>query len=176
MLRTLVLEDVYRPHPREEIEALVTYEVAVRLDAGKSYGVFWSNRTRSKCKRVSEASQDGREYRWRYSVHKNPKEQWIAIPVPDPGLPREIVDAAREMIKDNRRETNKGRRFFKHGGVLYCGGCGKEILYSASLAKGGLYSYYKCRHAVRDGKEGSLSSRRIPAELPRRGAGAENLG
>jgi len=152
-LRTFMFEDVYRPHPYEEIEALVTREVAARLDRGKSYGVFWSNRTRTTRKRVSEANQDGREYRWRYSLHKNPKEQWKAMPVPDAGLSREVVDTAREMIKDNRRETNKGRRFFELGGVLYCGACGKKMLYSASPSKGRLYSYYKCRRVVRDGKD-----------------------
>jgi site-specific DNA recombinase len=107
-LRTLVLEDVYRPHAYAEIEGLVSPEVAARLDEGKSYGIFWSSRTRTTRKRVSETSPDVREYRWRYSVHKNPKEHWIAIPVPDTGLSREIVDVAREMIRDNKRKTNKG--------------------------------------------------------------------
>ncbi len=152
-LRTLVLEDVYRPHPYAEIEALVSSEVAARLDGDKSYGVFWSNRTRTTRKRVSEVGPGGREYRWRYSVRQNPKEQWIAIPVSDAGLSRQIVDAAREMIKDNRRKTNKGRRFFELGGVLYCGGCGNKMQYSASPSKGRIYSYYKCRRVTRDGRD-----------------------
>jgi hypothetical protein len=148
-----VLEDVYRPHPYAEIETLVTPGVAGRLDKSKNYGVFWSNRIRTTRKKVSETSPDGRKYRWRYSARQNPKEQWIAIPVPDAGLPRGTVDAAREMVKDNRRKTNKGRRFFELGGVLYCGGCGKKMQYSASPAKGRIYSYYKCRRVTRDGKD-----------------------
>jgi hypothetical protein len=148
-----VLEDVYSPHPYAEIEALVSPEVAARLDKTDSYGVFWSNRTRTTRRRVSGTSQDGREYRWRYSVRKNPKEQWIAIPVPTAGLSREIVNTARDMIKDNRQKTNKGHRFFTLGGVLYCGGCDTKMLYTASPAKGRLYSYYKCRRVVRDGKD-----------------------
>jgi hypothetical protein len=67
-LRTLVFEDVYRPHTSAEIEALVS--PAVRLDKCENYGIFWSNRTTRK--RVSEPSPNGREYRWRYSVRKNP--------------------------------------------------------------------------------------------------------
>jgi hypothetical protein len=152
-LRTLVLEDVCSPHPYTEIEALVSPEVAARLDKSDSYGVFWSNRSRTTRRRVSETSQDGWEYRWQYSVRKNPKEQWIAILVANAGLSRETVDAAREMIKDNRQKTNKGHRFFELGGVLCCGGCGTKMLYSASPAKGRLYSYYKCRRVVRDGKD-----------------------
>jgi hypothetical protein len=120
-LRTLVFEDVYRPHTSAEIEALVS--PAVRLDKCENYGIFWSNRTTRK--RVSEPSPNGREYRWRYSVRKNPKQQWIAIPVPDAGLSRKVVDTVREMVRDNMWSTNKGRRFFELGGMLYCGGCGK---------------------------------------------------
>jgi site-specific DNA recombinase len=152
-LRTLVQEDVYRPHPYAEIKALVSSVVADRLDEAKSYGVFWSNRTRTTRRRVSEAGPNGREYRWRYSVYQNPKQQWIAIPVLDAGLSCETVAAEREIIGDNRRSINKGRRFFELGGVLYCGGCGKRMLYSASPSKGRIYSYYKCRRIVRDGRD-----------------------
>ena len=156
-LRTLVLEDVYRPHPHAEVDTLLASEVAARLDKDRSYGIFWSNRTRTTRRRVLETTPDGREYRWQYSVRKNPKEQWIAIPVPDSGVSREVVDVAREMTKHNRRKTNKGRRFFELGGVIYCGGCGKKMQYSASPAKGRLYSYYKCRRVTRDGREACLA-------------------
>jgi len=151
-LRTLVLEDVYRPHTYTEIEALVSSAVVARLDESKSYGIFWSNCTRTTRKRVSEPGPNGREYRWRYSVRKNPMQQWIAIPVPDAGLSREVVDIAREMVRDNMRSTNKGRRFFELGGMVYCGGCGKKMLYHASVSKGRMYPYYKCRRVTRDGK------------------------
>jgi site-specific DNA recombinase len=168
-LRTLVLEDVYLPHSYSEIEALVSSAVAARLDEDANYGIFWSNRTRTTRKRVSEAGPTGREYRWRYSVRKNPREQWIAIPVPDVGLSREVVEAAREMVRDNRRWTNKGRRFFELGGILYCGACGKKMLYYASTAKGRVYSYYRCRRVVRDGKDACTAGQNPP------GHRAENL-
>jgi site-specific DNA recombinase len=160
-LRTLVLEDVYRPHTYAEIEALVFPAVAARLDESENYGIFWSNRTRTTRKRVSETGPNGREYRWRYSVRKIPKQQWIAIPVPDAGLSREVVDTAREMVRDNIRSTNKGRRFFELGGMLYCGGCGKKMLHHASVSKGRMYPYYKCRRVTRDGK-GACPSGRYP--------------
>src|SRR3712207_6885178 len=37
----------------------------------------------------SEASADGRRYGRRYHFYTKPKEEWIAVPVPDSGLPRE---------------------------------------------------------------------------------------
>ena len=161
-LRTLVLEDVYRPHSYAEIEALVSPEIVARLDENEQYGIFWWNRTRTTRRRVSEAGSDGREYRWRYSVRKNPREQWIAIPVPDAGLSREVVDAARHMVRDNRRWTNSGRRFFELGGVLYCGACGKKMQYYASQAKGRIYPYYKCKRVVRDGNDACPAGRSRP--------------
>jgi hypothetical protein len=99
-LRRLVKEDVYKPHSYQEVAELVAPEVATRLDHGESYGIFWFNRTRTTRKRDSVAGPDGREYRWRYTVHKNPREQWVAIPVPHSGIPREMVDAARDMLQN----------------------------------------------------------------------------
>jgi hypothetical protein len=49
---------------------------------------------------VSVAGSEGREYKTRHFVRQNPREQWVAIPVTDAGIPREVVDAAREMIRD----------------------------------------------------------------------------
>jgi hypothetical protein len=46
------------------------------------------------------------------------------VPVPDPGVPREWVDAAREVFKENRRPSSTVRRFWElSGGILRCGGC-----------------------------------------------------
>jgi hypothetical protein len=71
------------------------------------------------------------------------------------------------MTKHNRRKTNKGRRFFELGGVLYCGGCGKKMQYSASPPKGRLYSYYKCRRVTRDGREACPAGADRPTTVPR---------
>jgi hypothetical protein len=46
-----------------------------------------------------------------------------------------MVVAAREMIRYDSRATNKGRRFFELGGLLYCGGCGKKMSYYKSRQK-----------------------------------------
>jgi hypothetical protein len=36
--------------------------------------------------------------------------------------------------------------------VLYCGGCGKKMLYRTSVSKGRMYLCYKCRQVTRDSK------------------------
>jgi DNA invertase Pin-like site-specific DNA recombinase len=45
-IREVIKDDVYRPHAFQEVEALVTPEVAARLESDKSYGIWWFNRKR----------------------------------------------------------------------------------------------------------------------------------
>ena len=42
-VRAMILDDVYRPHTREELEPLVPAEVFGRLNPAERYGVFWHN-------------------------------------------------------------------------------------------------------------------------------------
>src|SRR4051812_32595861 len=57
-LRSLILDDVYKPHTYEEIAALVSPEVAARLDSKKCYGIWWFNKQRVKVTRTVK-TQDG---------------------------------------------------------------------------------------------------------------------
>ena len=104
-IRAIVLDDVYRPHTYGEIETLVRPEVASRLDPSKSYGVWWFNRDRISRQQVVEVSPNGRVYREKIKTTARPRKEWIAVPVPDSGIPREVVEAAREAIADNRRTS-----------------------------------------------------------------------
>jgi len=113
----MLQEDVYRPHTYAEVAEMVSSEVAARLGEAECYGIFWSNRTRTTRKRESVPDPTGREYRWRYTVRKNPRDQWVAIPVPHSGIPREVVDTARAMIKNNRAPGKTGRRFYSPGPI-----------------------------------------------------------
>jgi site-specific DNA recombinase len=122
----IIGDDVYRPHTFDEISALVRPEVASRLDLDKSYGIWWFNRRRSKITQISVPDGNGgRRYRQRVRYALRPREEWIAVPVPDSGVSREIVDTARQAIKHNRAPSNAGRRFWElSGGFVHCGLCG----------------------------------------------------
>jgi hypothetical protein len=98
VIRRFLLDDVYKPHAFEEVAKLVTPEVAARLDPDKSYGIWWFNRERWTSRQVPEASGHERVYRRSVKATPKPKEEWIAVPVPTSGVPREVVDAAREII------------------------------------------------------------------------------
>ncbi len=83
-IRRTILNDAYRPHTFEEIKALVSPEVAAKLDPTKCYGVDWYNR------RGTVTDANGR----RSKGTEKPREEWIVVPVPDAGMPAEVVTTA----------------------------------------------------------------------------------
>jgi site-specific DNA recombinase len=146
--RKCILEDAYKPHSYEEVARLVSPEVASRLDKEARYGIWWFNRRRVIKRQVSEAAESGRRYRTEVKSATRPKEDWIAIPVPDSGIPREVVDAARAAIKNNRAPSVAGRRFWElSGGIVRCGACsgGMDNRTMINKVKGVAYFYNKCR-------------------------------
>jgi site-specific DNA recombinase len=74
-IRTIVLDDVYRPHTHEEIKTMIAPEVADRLDPNKSYGIWWFNRERISRQQVAESSPNGRVYRGKVKTTTRPKEE-----------------------------------------------------------------------------------------------------
>ena len=57
--RRCTMDDVYRPHSFEEIAAVVSPDVAARLDPDQRYGLWWFNRRGVRAKQVSEPSESG---------------------------------------------------------------------------------------------------------------------
>jgi site-specific DNA recombinase len=166
--RNCVLDDVYRPHSFEEEAAVVSPEVAGRLDPTKSYGLWWFNRRKMTSRPVSEASEGGRRYGRKYSSHIKPKEEWIAVPVPDSGVPRELADAARMAVEDNRAPSKAADRFWQlSGGVARCGACGRRmrVLSRTKRRKSGTrrYGYYRCAARHDHGEEGCSNGRTVSA-------------
>ena len=81
-------------------------------------------------------------YRHRYTTKVRPVEERIGVPVPDSGIPREWVDAARRNLSKNRRAANAGRRFWDlSAGILRCAGCGRAM---SPRTAGKRYFYYAC--------------------------------
>ncbi len=166
--RNCILDDVYRPHSFEEVAAVVSPEVAGRLDPAKSYGLWWFNRRSMKSRQVSEASEGGRRYGRKYSSYIKPREEWIAVPVPDSGVPRELVDAARAAIEGNRVPSSAGDRFWQlSGGVARCGTCGRRmrVLNRTKQRKSGprRYGYYRCAARHDHGEKSCSNGRTVSA-------------
>jgi site-specific DNA recombinase len=93
-----------------------------------------------------------------------PKEEWIAVPVPDAGIPREWVDAARTAIAHNRAPSLAGNRFWElSGGVFYCGECGRRMTPTTVNAACG-HLYYRCPTRQNDGKGACSLSKNFRAD------------
>jgi site-specific DNA recombinase len=146
VIRRFVLDDVYRPHAFEEVAKLVTPEVAAGLDPSRQYGVWWFNRERWSSKRIAEVSEEGRTYRQSIRIFPKPQEEWVAVPVPNSGLRREVVQAARDTLLNNKPCSNSSERFWElSGGILRCAECGRRMRTCVTRKKSGKrYFYYAC--------------------------------
>jgi hypothetical protein len=153
-VRNIVLDDCYRPHTVEELEALVTPDVRARLDPERLYGISWWGRRRTSVKQVSENGPEGRRYRRMRKAVEKPREEWVAVPVPDSRIAREVVDAARSGIKDNKPTSSAGDRYWElSGGILVCAGCGRSMTPDTKRRHSDAnkwHIYYRCsgRHGI----------------------------
>jgi site-specific DNA recombinase len=155
-IRSRILDDVYKPHTFEEICELVTPEVAAKLDPKRSYGVWWFNQRRVICRQVSEPGPNGRRYKQQDKWDLKPKDEWIAVPVPDAGIPQEWVETARETIKDNKAVSSAAHRFWElSGGIFCCGCCGRRMTPHSTLAPRAKTRrfYYRCPTRMHNGKD-----------------------
>ncbi|MDP9454214.1 MAG: recombinase family protein [Actinomycetota bacterium] len=165
-IRRIVLDDVYRPHTAHEVAALVSPEVAARLDAKGLYGVWWFNRKRTKTEQVAVEGPEGRVYKRRTRSFDNPREEWIAVPVAGSGIPREWADAARARVEGGVRSPSQaGHRFWElSGGMCRCGGCGRTMMCARVPSRNGkLHYYYRCSERARNGKDACTVTKMAPA-------------
>src|SRR5215204_371897 len=164
-VRDCAFDDVYAPHTTEELRALgVNPEVLVKLDPKRLYGVWWYNRREAKTVRVPVG--DGR-YRKRKQIRKKPKGEWILVPVPASGVPREAVVAARERLKGQVKCSSAQMRLWElSGGILRCPDCGRALVaisaWKGYTRKDGTrkrHFHYACGTRRQRGKEACSYSR-----------------
>jgi hypothetical protein len=126
-------------------------------------------RKRNLGRKVAEIGPDGeRVYRKRYKQFRKPRSEWVAVPIPDPGIPRAWVDAARVAIKDNKRPSNTGRRFWPlSGGILRCPMC-DWAMSPHTIAPGAKsrkrYYYYRCSKHMKTAYDGCSNYRHYRAQ------------
>jgi site-specific DNA recombinase len=168
-IRRIVLSDLYRPHTFEEVRAMVTPEVAARLDPDKEYGIWWFNRERITRKYVSKVGANGKVYAEQQRSKMKPKDEWIAVPVPlggDYGISRSLVDSAREEMRSHARNYRRSSRAWElSGGVLYCAHCGRMMSFANMKRRNGKRTaYYRCQgHKMNGRKEACPNARHYRA-------------
>jgi site-specific DNA recombinase len=162
-LTKIVSNDAYRPHSFDEVESLVTPEVVANLDPEKSYGIWWWGRERHRMRQISERKPRGKVYKKVTRSVPVPKEEWVAVPVPDAGVPKAWVDGAREALQKNERPSFNSERFWElSGGIVRCGCCG-WAMGTTTVSSEGLY--YRCRRRITYGKDVCDMKKHLRADL-----------
>jgi Recombinase len=99
-IRQIILDDCYLPHTVDELSTLnVDERVIDALDPGKRYGVWYYNKNTVKKWRDPVTFQTHTQFT------KKPRSEWLAVPIPDLGIPRERVEMARKNIEGNIAPT-----------------------------------------------------------------------
>ena len=148
------------------MSVLVSPEVTSSLDPSRQYGVWWYGRERHIYSQRRDIASDGTpSYRRAKKSVPAAREDWVAVPVPDAGIPKEWVLAAREAIKDNVWTSSAGDRIWElTGGILRCAECGRAMSVNYIRAKG--RGYYRCAARYNGGLENACSmSRTMRAEV-----------
>src|SRR5215210_1440782 len=138
-LKRIVDNEVYLARPHEEVADLVPPEVAAKLDPSERYGIYWFGRVHMK-----------RNYdldRTKFTVEHNARKKWVAIPVPDCGVPPEWVRAARGRIAGNVRWQPNTSPQVRLRGRIRCA-CG----YSMTNIQSDGRRYYVCSQHRKRGR------------------------
>ena len=146
-IRNIIGSELYAPHTYEEVAVLVESGVAARLDQGAVYGLWTWNTRKSTRRKVWDETAG--EFKIRYSYVPRPREEWLFVPVPDAGVSRAVVEAARQSLKDNARRPSKAdKRFWElSGGILRCEECGHTLSANSAHKKSGRRFHYYCCHS-----------------------------
>ena len=169
-IRECIFDDVYKPHSFEEVASLVSPQVASRLDSERSYGIWWYNRRDAQRTRILDDNPGGeRRYVTRTRYTEKPREEWIAVPVPDAGVPKEDVERARDAIRNNEKCSSAGRRFWElSGGIFRCAQCGRALVAVTTLKgpkrRRRRMFYYICATRRQRGKHACSFSRSMNAQ------------
>jgi len=159
-IRNIVFEDAYLPLPYPEIAPLLTPEVSSRLDPNGEYGLVWYPRRRVRLREPDPS----RGYRRSQTVSSYAREEQIPIPVVSSGIPREVIEEARAVLKSNRQTQPSKHRVYELAGFLRCAHCG-NLMSGGRRRSGSRYRYYyRCSLNQREGRGGCEMYKNLRAE------------
>ena len=103
-------------------------------------GTWWYGRNRVKLTPMGEK---------RRTWEKIKPDEWVAIPVPESGIPKEVIEAARANVENAHRPRRDSKHFYELRGMLRCSCCGL-LMSGYSTGKG--FRYYRCQSMRKFGK------------------------
>jgi Recombinase zinc beta ribbon domain len=164
-LQHIVQNDVYRTWNVEELRPLLPTGAEHKLVPEERCGVWWYGRQRHHQEYKAGPGPDGRKrYHKGKRVENLPREQWVAIPVPDCGIPPHVVDAARTARSEYRKPASTGYFWQLSGGVIRCGACGHAMSSVHTGNKGKRRPYYRGHHRARNGPDTCPNAKHHKAE------------
>lgn len=144
-VRRFLGNDLYAPHTAEEVAAKVSAPVAANLDPDAAYGLWGWKRSRTAA-RWKEWDEEKGKYVTHVRREARPVEEHSFVPVPDAGIPPEVVERARKTLSARYKGQTTGKyvdsRFYELRGIARCGSCGAVL--SSHNAGGGNF-YYRCK-------------------------------
>ncbi len=76
------------------------------------------------------------------------RDEWVAIPVPDSGIPHEVIDAAREAVSNSYCPRRASKFDYELRGMVRCACCGLVL---NGYSTGGK-RYYRCQNLRKFGR------------------------
>jgi site-specific DNA recombinase len=148
-MRRTINNDAYLAHSFADLRMLVesgnmAAEVLAGCDPGKLYGVWWYGMNRVTL--TPDADK-------RRRFDRKPRSQWVAIPIPDAGIPRQWVEAARAQQVKRYRPRKPNSRFNELRGIVRCA-CGASLAPWYTRDENGRWDYYTCLNRRKHGREG----------------------
>jgi len=141
-LSRMLRNDAFLPHTVGELRGRgVSESVLAALDPGAVYGAWVYGRDR-----VTLTPDEENKRRF----ERNPESEWVVVPVPHAGVPKETVLAARAALEGGYRPRAKARHRYELAGMLYCEACGLRLT-GWSTGKG--FRYYTCQRRRKWGRE-----------------------
>jgi site-specific DNA recombinase len=109
-------------------------------------GTYYYGKTRKREIPTVRVVNGERIYGSRTEKEDRPEEEWIGVPVPDSGIPRETIERARQRIEGNTwtPSNNNGLVWELSAGVGLCGECGSRLRTRSPNNSTRTHFYYTC--------------------------------
>ena len=89
----------------------------------------------------------------------------IPVPIPDAGIPLEVVERARHRVENNRSPARGGDRLWELSkGILRCAKCGRAMQVLTMTPRAKSYNYYYCQSTRAGAIDPCTMRTHIPAE------------
>lgn len=132
-----ILKDAYFPHTRDDLQALVnegllSQSVLATLDSSEEYGIWYYNAS-SRRRKPDDPKRTERKDKDRF--------EWVAVPTPNAGIPREVVEKARSKVLANEKVSKSGKRIWELQYFAYCK-CGALLAPHNTTRRNGTRAFY----------------------------------